>query len=275
MADNLTQLPVNDASDVLAILPSFLRPDDPAEVRDAILAGLTALCLGIQDWADYAAAQADVLRATGKYEDGIGAERQLYRNGAGDEAYRAVQLTPPAVVTPEAILAAVNALLAPFSDVTAKYCESRSDAMCLRDETIAVSPTPTGPYAYVYDENETPRSPDYFDRFYESEATENAGFFAPGREPGGPRLFADTVGRLFLLQTPDLSSVDGQDTPVYQQAQTNDFYVGAGALHSFTSYVLAEATTAATLYAQIINVVNRIKGQSVRWILLVDPLLVA
>lgn len=269
-AISLTDLPVNDVSDVLAILPTFLRPDDVAPVRDGILAGLTALCGEIQEWAEYAAAQADSLRATGKYEDVIGAERELYRNGADDETYRGTQLTPPDVVTPTAILAAANAVLASYTVVTSKYCERR-DGLFLRDETAPL----TGPFAFIYDENETPRSPEYLDRYYESEAAENGGLFIPGREPGAARLFADDIGRLFLLRAPDLSSVDAADTPVYQEAQSNDFYVGTSAAGSWTSYVLQEAVTAATLYAQIVNVVNRIKGQSMRWILLVDPGLVS
>jgi hypothetical protein len=259
-----TQLPVNDVSDVLAILPSFLRPDDPAPVRDGILAAITKLCCSSQEWAQYAAAQADVLRATGAYEDTIGAERSIFRNGLDGEPYRSLILQPPAVVTPVAIVAAANAILAPFTSVQAQYCESWGDRAFFFDDDQAAPPM-----AYFYDDGTIPLSPDYPDRLYASEGAENDGFAIPNREPGAARFFDDDVGRLFFLRVPDLSSVDAQDTPIYDEPQANDFYVGFS-LASYTSYILADATSSATIYANIINAVERIRGQSIRWVLFVD-----
>jgi hypothetical protein len=272
-----TLLPVNDVSDVLAILPSFLKPDDPAAVRDGILAGLTALCLSSQEWAQYAAAQADVLRATGVYQDVIGAEREVLRNGAADETYRANQLEPPAVVTAVAIVAAANAILAPFTSVQAVYCEDPDDREYVFDDGQGVGAGPSyngAPQAYVYDDGSVPLSPDYLDRFYASEGFENGGLAIPNREPGDSRFFDDDVGRLFLLRVPDVSSIDAQDSPVYAEDQPNDFYVyatqGTPTTNAWTSYILNDTTTSATLYANLATAVTRIKGQSIRWILLVD-----
>jgi hypothetical protein len=259
--------PVSSVAEVLAILPTFLRPDDAAPVRDAILAGVTAMCLAVQDAGAYAAAQADELRATGVYQDEIGIERGVYRNGDDNETYRARQLLPPAIVTPTAILAAANALLKKYTAVTARYCESFGDRCILR--FVSANPSAT-PRSYLYFRATAPRSPDYPDRFYVSEAAANGGVSIPGREPGFARLFQDRLSRLFVLRVPDLSSVDGQDTPVYQELQNNAFYVGTSAANSWTSYVLQYATTSSALYAAIVNVVERIKGHSMRWQLEVD-----
>lgn len=262
-SDSPTPLPVNGVSDVLAILPSFLRPDDPAPVRDAILAALTTLCCTIQDWAEYAAAQADVLRATGAYEDQIGGERGSLRASLGNEDYRALILSPPAVVSPQAIVAAANAVLAPFTSVQAQYCESWGDRAFFFDQA-----QPAGaPLCFFYDETTgVSLSPDYPDRLYASEGALNGGTAIANREPGAPRFFSDDVGRLFLLRLPDLSSVDAQDSPIYNELQPNAFYVGT----VYTSYLTSDPITSSALYANIINAVERVRGQSMRWILLVD-----
>jgi hypothetical protein len=251
-------------------MPAFLRPDDTAPVRDAIIAGLTALCLAIQDRAAYAADQANVLRATGKYLDEIGAkERGILREGDLDPAYRARILTAPSLVAPTYILAGVNAILAGYTSVTAKYMEPNSDRFTV-PKTISTS---VSQGAFIYKRGSVPRSPDYLDRLYVSEAAQNGGVFIPNREPGDCRIFKDEVGRYFFIRVPDLSSVNAQDTPVYQELQANDFYVGTSTANSWTSYVLKNSTTSATLYAAICNVVNRLKGHSMRWTLWVDPYL--
>jgi hypothetical protein len=264
----MAQRPVYTIDDVLAIVPTFLHPDDPAPVRDGIFAGLLALCAEISDWGEYAAAQADVLRATGNYEDAIGAERENFRTGNDDTAYRSLLLSPPAVVTPAAILATVNAVLAPYTNLQAAYFEANSDrAFAYQDADPAQAPR-----AYAYQDTSQPQTPDYFDRLYASEAAQNVGFFCPGREPGNARVFQDDIGRYFVLRVPDLSSINAQDTPVYQElpANADDFFVGTGAAGSWTSYVLQNAVTAATLYAAVINVVLRLNGQSIRFALFVD-----
>jgi hypothetical protein len=286
MADSPSDLPVNDVSDVLAVAPSVLRPDSVAPVRDGIFAGITALCQACQSWGIYAAAQSDPLRATGVYEDAIGGERSIFRSGALDEPYRDAILTPPTNVTPQAILAAANAILAPFTAVQAKYCESRSDRLFIYPDLAgpgppaAAPPPPYGNAAFLYLESDIARSPAYADRLYESDAATNGGLFCPGREPGAARIFADDVGRMFLLRAPDLTSVDAQDTPVYTGLPANgdDFFVAADASSPITdptlastSYVLQNPTLSSTLYASLINAVAHVLGQSVRWELFVDP----
>jgi hypothetical protein len=273
--DSPTQLPVNDVSDVLAILPTFLRPDDPAAVRDGILAALTMLCCTIQEWAEYAAAQADALRATGAYEDEIGSERSALRGSLGNEDYRALILSPPDVVSPEAVIAAANAVLKPFTSVQAQYCESWSDRACFFDATWGITGGAYNgePLCYFYDEADTPRSPDYADRLYASEGTLNGGTAIANREPGAARFFDyadDVVGRIFFLRVPDLSSVDAQDSPIYNELEPNAFYIGTGAAGSYTTYLTNDPTTSSAIYANIVNAVERVRGQSMRWTLFVD-----
>ncbi|HEY2509819.1 MAG TPA: hypothetical protein VGI39_03155 [Polyangiaceae bacterium] len=263
----LRREPVVRIEDVLAVVPSFLRPDDDAPVRDAILAAILALCLSCQDWAQWASDQASALAANGAYLDAAGEEQGQIRNGDLDPAYRARILAPPSVVAPTALLTAANAVLAPYTAVGCKYAESQDDRLFWRLEDGST----TGPFGYLYFDGSVPQSPDYADRYYESEAAQNGGVGYPGREPGSGLLFDDTVGRWFLLRAPDLTSIDGEDTPVYDTPQPNDFYVGTTAAGSFTSYVLADAATSSAIYGALINVIDRLKGQSIRWSLVVDP----
>ena len=60
-------LPFSSTDDVLAILPAFLKPSDPAPVRDAVVAAILAMAIAYQERAGYAAAQSDVLRAVDTY----------------------------------------------------------------------------------------------------------------------------------------------------------------------------------------------------------------
>lgn len=264
-----TTLPVATIDDVLLVLPSFLRPDDAAPVRDGILAGLLVLCLTLQDWAQYAAAQADRLRATGVYEDAIGAESQTYRIGADDPTYRTAILTPPATVSPEAIIAAANAVLKPFTTISAVYAESWGDRAFFFDDPLVVG----GPNVYFYDDGGPSLSPDYYSRGYPSEAAQNGGFVIPNREPGAARFFDDDLGRCFLLRVPDLSSLDSSAAPIYQELSpvAAQFVTGSMTAGSLASPVYQNAATAAGLYAAIVNAIDRIVGQSIRWILLADP----
>jgi hypothetical protein len=257
--------------DVALALPSFVRAGDDAPVRDGLVAALFAILSTFQGLAGDAAALSDVLRATGGYLDEIGREREIFRAaGELDPAYRARILTAPGLVTPEAVLAAANAILAPYTAIQARYCESLGDRLFLRRASVA-----GGPRAFLYRRASLPRSPDYPDRRYVSEAAQNGGVSAPGREPGAARLFRDRLGRMFLLRVPDLSSLGGADAPAYAEPLDGGFFVGAGAPTSVTTYVRTNAQAPLTLYAAICNVVNRIKGHSIRWVLLVDPNLVS
>ncbi len=258
-------LPVVDVTDVLAVLPDFLRPDDPAVVRDALLAGLTQILLTYQARAGYAADQADILNAVGGPLYEACAELGVYlQSGETDTQLRARALSQPSLVTPAAIIAAANTVIAPYSTTLPQYCESLCDRLFLSNGDA-------GWHSYLYFDGDIPRSPDYFDRLYPNNAVQNGGYVRAQSEPGAARLFFDTVGRFFILRVPDLSPLDNQIAGVFTSSDQGAFYVGDGTSQSNTTYVRTIPTQSTAIYGAVINVINRIKGAGVRWELLVDP----
>lgn len=260
-------LPVTSEQDVLAALPLFLRPNDSAPVRDALIAALTAMFIGYQDKAAYAAAQADKTRATGTYLRGFAEELKTYaKSGESDDALRQRILATPGLVTPPAILAAANAILAPYTSVHAQFFESYGDGWYVR----AASATPAW-HSYVW-KSTTSRSPTYPDRLYPDDVGTD-GLVRPDSNPGGARVFKDTVGRLFVLRVPDLSPLDAQIAAVSadQDVSSARAFIGKGTSSSNTTYFRAVSATALSVYQSIANTVERIRGSSIRWTLLVDP----
>lgn len=261
-------LPVVTKTDVDAVLPVFLHPEDPATVRDAIFASVTQILLRYQQRAAFAVGMADVLRATGVYLTEAASERGVFRqSGELDEALRARVLTVPALVTPAAILAAANSILAPFTAILPRYYESNGDRYYVRS-----SQSPVSPRAYAYKTASVPTSPDYWDRGYASEIAVNGGLNVTQREPGAMRVFSDSLGRYFVLRVPDLTSLNGQGAFIGKgTSQDCAWYVGKGTAQDCAGYVRINAASATTIYQSIINVVNRIKGASIRWMFIVDP----
>src|ERR1051325_6101660 len=138
--------PVVSIDDVLAVLPAFLRPDDSAPVRDGLFAALTEVLLQCQDDGVYASQQADILKSSGTYLEGLCADRKVFKQaGEGDPQLRARALAIPKLVTPTAILAGINAILSPYTAVQAQYCESVFD----RWFVFRSSPT-DGNHSYVW-----------------------------------------------------------------------------------------------------------------------------
>jgi hypothetical protein len=118
-------LPVSDTDDVLAAWSGDIAGLSTAKLRDAIVAGQLAALKAYQQASGYAAAQSDPLRATGEYLDEIGAFERDIKRGAGeaDATYRARVNAQPTLVSPEDVLAAANAALAPYTDVQCRYAE--------------------------------------------------------------------------------------------------------------------------------------------------------
>lgn len=268
-------LVVATSADVLAVLPAFVTESDSAPVRDGIAAGIREMLLEAQRRGEYASAQSTVLRATGIYLDGLGEDRDTPREqNELDPNYRARILLTPDLVTPNAILAAANAILAPFSAIQARYYEE-IDQWYVHDATGAWD-------CFVYDKAGPYRTPTYPDRLYVDDAAANDGFTVPGRRPRGAVVFDDEHGRLFWLLVPDVSPIDVNEAYVSAAAldangnlTPDGFYCGIGTETVDFSYVQDSALTEFDLYNAIASAVYRMKGHSIRFGIYVDPLLAA
>jgi len=300
-------LPVVDSSDVLKVFPDFLKSGDSAPVRDALIAAMVAMFLTYQDFAAFAAAQSDVLRATGIYLDGLLEDRGIKRQpGEIDDDYRARGLAFQAVVTPAAILAAVNAILAPVSNVQCQYFEAGLDRAFLGSDWIIF---PILPAPHDRGKAFVGTTPQYVDRLYAYDVATN-GAARANSDPGGMWLFSDCIGRYFVLRVPDLASLDRilqlaysgallsvDDTlpPELGGATPSTFPTppvgslspnlggqglflgngsntsGAEADGSVATFMYSSSTSSYQIYQLIANTVERLKGQSIRWMLYVDP----
>lgn len=283
-------LPVVDQESIAALEPHFVAASDNAPVRDAIRAALVAMFCAYQDETARAAMQSNVLFATGVFLDGLGQDEGVFRQAesepytrAGDDAYRARIIVQGGTVTPDIILAAVNSILADYSDVPAVYLESMLDRGYCRSDT-------TTPYiAYVRNGVVAGNvDPTYPDRLFEDDEAENLGLSIPDRHPGGFFCFSDTFGRLFVLRIPLLSSVDnagafassetlgpaGSD-PGYPDGFGIFCTDGSVVPIPEWSFFRDAPATAVSVYQSIVNTVNRLVAHSVRWALIPDPLLTA
>lgn len=199
-------LPVVTTADVLAVLPAFLKPGDPAAVRDGMIAALTAIIVAYQSASGFSSANSDVLRAKGIYLDGLGKDRKVFRAPSElDPSYRARILGIPSMVTPAALVAGVNAILAPFTTVQCQYFESGMDRWYARTKSAT-----TGFHSFVWSRATigSRRCPYYLDRLYQDDAAANGGAFRPNSAPGGARVFSDRIGRFLCFRIPDLSALN-------------------------------------------------------------------
>lgn len=271
------ELPVRSPGDVLALLPPEVRNSVSAPVRDALAEALTAILQEYQRRSSRGAALGDILRAKGKALDGLAADRQVYRQpGETDEALRMRVLALADMVTPAAIVAAVNFILAPFTTLRCKYFESELDQWFVNDGSIATFDS----FVHVAD-NVAQSSPRYPDRMYADEATENDGDVVEAREVLGAWSFADDIGRYFVLRLPQLEAVDDLGSYAFDDTVTDDgMFVadgsdtsGAESDGSVTSFLYTDQVQSDELYAAIVSTVEILKGQGFRWQAYVDPLL--
>lgn len=268
------QLPVRSESDVLALLPPDVRRSTSAPVRDALVAALTEIVREYQRRSSKGAALGDILRATGHALEGLAADHEVYKqSGEGDEALRARVLGLAELVTPTAILAAVNAILAPFTTLRAKYFESELDQWFVHDGTASWD-------SFVFTEGPQ-ASPSYSDRLYADDAGDNEGIFLPAREVLGAWAFGDNLGRYFVLRLPQLEAVDDLGTYAFADSAVDDgMFVadgsdtaGSESDGSVTSFIYTDQVQSDELYAAIVSTVELLKGQGMRWQAYVDPLL--
>jgi hypothetical protein len=256
------ELPVRSPEDVKAQWPPNVRNPEDAPVRDALAEALAEAFYAYQGHASYAAAQSDATRATDQYLASSAAEVGIYPQvGESDEALRDRLFTTPAVVTPQAILAAVNGILALYTTGRAELCESILDAWYVFDGNLSnVCHSFVGDGTYDC-------TPLYIDRRYD---------VRPNRSPTGAVLFKDRAGRLFVLRVPDIGAT--ASLAAYAQDAAGDFpeavmYVGDGTSSTGwgASYVFTSGDAEEAVYAAIANVVDRLAGHGVRWDMLIDP----
>lgn len=292
-------VPVSSSADVLAALPPEIAAPLVAPVRDVLVNAMTAIQLRHQELAGYAAAQADPTRATDTYLGGLADDRGAYQQpNEGNEPLRARVLASPDMVTPTVILAAVNAVLAPVTTVQAQYFESVCDRLFITDGTI--------PNVHSF----IGAGPQYQDRLYPDDTAINGGVVRPQSSPGKAWTFSDTVGRFLVVRIPDLGSIDsninlvytgtllsGTDTAVPELggATPSSFtgtllpgqvsptqggqglYIadgsntsGAEADGSVATFLFWNTTDALSTYQACANAIERVRGHSIRVMLVVD-----
>jgi len=248
-----------------------------APVRDAIIEAETDLFLAYQAGAAYAAAQSDPTRATGMYLDGFLNEVELFRQpNETDEPARTRYFSggfADGVVTPLAILATVNAILAPYTTHLSELSDSVLDRWYVQQTDSADADLTWDPASSSYvpavwhsfvGDGITDMDPDYPDRRYT---------LRQQPYPGGARTWNDEFGREFLLRVPDISAsdayaayvADGTSTVVaryvYDGAQTN----------GDAAFVFQGLSDSDAVYAAIVSQVEAIRGQGIRWLMIVDP----
>lgn len=270
------ELTVRSEADVLALFPAEVRKITSAPVRDALIAALTEILREYQRRSSRGAALGDILRATGPALVGLAADHEVYKQpGESEASLRARVLNLAALVTPVAIVEAVNTILAPFTDRRAKYFESELDQWFVHDGTVEEWDS------FVFDEDEGAASPRYPDRLYADDAAENAGESIEAREVLGAWVFGDELGRHFLLRLPQLETVDDLGSFVFDETVEDDgMFVADGSDEagsesdgSVTSFAFTDEALSDELYAAIVSTVELLKGQGMRWTAYVDPLL--
>jgi hypothetical protein len=232
-------------------------------VRDALASALVHILRRYRQLSAYAATQCDITRAKGIYLQSLCAEHGVYEQpGESDEQLRTRALTTPDLVTPAAILAAANTILALYTSARAQYAESILDRWFVSDGTA-------GWHSFVG------AQPQYFARLYPADAAANGGFVRPSSELGGAWAFSDQVGRFFILRVPVLTGIT--DAHAFVAADLNApadarVFVGDGSSKASAGmFVYETPSTALGAYQAIVNAINRIKGHSVRWVLYADP----
>ena len=263
---------VRDLGDVLAVLPAEYDTDDHP-VLDALAKGLLAMLREHGRRADYAAAQADVTRATDIYLDGLGNDRTSPRAaGEPDYEYRLRTCAWKEIATPTAIIATANAILAPHTTAQPQLFESILDRWYVHDGTDGDG----GPAAYTafVGDGLSNVAPSYPDRLYRDDIAANEGFVRPQSSPGGAIVFEDGNGRMFVLRIPELNDTDSPRSFAFADGATDSegFFVsdGTGGPSEGLAFVSNNYRTADETYQAIANSVQQIKGHGVRFLLLVD-----
>jgi len=257
---------VQTAADVLAIYPRQFRTDGHP-VLDAINEAHAGIHRAYTDASDYAAEMSDILRARAEYLDGLLGDHGCYRApGELDDDYRARGFAWQGVVAPEAVVAVVDALLAPYTTTLAQCCESIADRYYVEDGSAV--------WGSFVNTSVTLNGPSYPDRLYPGDATLNGGAFRLQTDPGEPLIFLDDAGRQFFLRVPLLNDADGPTAYAEDGTATSadvGLFVETGTATVEMAFASRDYLLSDETYNAIIQSVNRIKGQGIRWEMVVDP----
>lgn len=260
-------VPVTSVDDVLAIFPEFLKSTDPSPVRDDIFESLLAMFREYQSSAAYTAAQSDPMRAVGAYLEGLAADHELFKLASdSDESLRAVFFESIDLVTPATIAAALNVITAPYTTALAQILEPDLDCAFVTDGTGE------------YDSAFVGTNPRYPDRLYPDDALENDGYVRPQSQSDGFWIFSgDQIGCEFVVRLPDLSAAD-EDFSFSSDADPDEMFIsdntddsGSEIDGTVISFSFTSAVTSEDLYNSVVAVLDRIKGQGIRYEVYVDP----
>lgn len=270
--------PIQGSADVLEQLDVTLRTEETATNRDALVGALSELAIWTEWGGEYAAAQSDLGRSTDEYLDGLGSDRGYGRgDGESDPDYLARIVAFPEVVTEDAIRAEVNAILARTNAGECQLFDGQLDRWFvhsgldgLGNEMIWHSFIGIGP--------------EYPDRYLASWTANGLGDalpYTPNSDPGGAWAFADAIGRLFVLRVPDLEVLNGLVAYAWSGAAQNGIqpeaqnppeglYAGNGSGSDPAAYINPSAAPAEAVYSAIRSRVDRMAGQSIRWVMWSD-----
>lgn len=259
---------VRTRDDVLARFNRVLKALNRAEIRDALADALLAICYRVQIGGEYSAAQSDATRSSDQFLDGLAEDRGVGRAiGESNAALRERLESFPAVVTDEAIREGVNAILAALS--VSGECELFDGTLDRWFVHTAADVGSSDWHSYVG------IGPSYPDRLFSGDAPQVPATI-PNSDPGGAWAFSSTVGRLFVVRVPVLDGIEAiisfayrggfiGDPPVRPETLGLGFYSGQGMDPDIAAYVSKSRTTAAAAYQAIVNFIDRVRGQSIRF----------
>lgn len=262
------ELPVTDGTDVLVEFSGVHRQPKAAPVRDAFAGAFAVSHVEYQDASAYAAALCDPTRATGDYLRSLAVEHDVTPGvGEDEEVLRSRLFSAPEIVTPAAIVAAVDSILAPLTTKRSQLFELELDGLFVHDGT------PTAWDGFIGAE------PRYPDQYYIEDAAENGGFFIDNQHAPPGALISSGLARSFHLRIPALEAID-EDFAFAIDAVDEVMAIGNG---SDTSGAESDGSVATSLfrdsltfeeaYAAIVGNVESIKGQGISWSAYVDPTL--
>lgn len=253
------ELPVTGRENVLAEFMETQRSAQNAPIRDAFTEAFAAGHIAYQDVVANVLAQTNPLYATGEYLRYKATERGIYSvPGEDDEVLRTRIFEIPAIVTPQAIVDAVNAIIAPYTTEECDVFEPEVDGLFIHDGTATAWDSFIG------------ASPRYPDRMYYDDRDENDGLYLENNVPHGA-IPSSGYRRSFFVRIPIISIADQLFT-FLSTTPEHGTYLGDGSDTSgsessgLIGFVLFPPfETADNLMKSIVGKIQLIKGQGMSW----------